>query len=300
MSLHLGAHKTASTHLERMLRQNVSAHGFSEIRVAKKRDIRDAITSKLDQVKHKEELSPELIAGVTKLLRRKSTIVVSDENILGTTTSLFEKDQFYPNAERRMRRVKRLLAGYDVTVFLAIRNPADFITSSYCEAVRHSGYIPFEDYVDGDDLKKMRWSNLVRRISKAAPGVKICLWQFEYYPTIWRQVSERMLNVGKQRAGQIEWLDEVARPGMSAKALKEFKRLRGTELTREQADDILFDNPRSRWNGTPDLFTRAQRQSLNKRFQRDLAELTHIDNVEFIGPLKAPMQATSWLKRRFG
>ena len=220
MVLHVGAHKTASTHLQKSLLQH-----------------RDAL-ARLgccyigpDLLRHDLAL-PSLdrpIEAVTRRLRPLADYLathpaqrtlISDENILSRPQDAFGQPpaQLYPAAALRIHQLLAGLGLEDVTVALALRNPLDFLVSLHGHMAMAGKMMGFEAFVDGLDPLALRWSDLVARIAALPAVARVLLWRVEDYPVLAEPIAGALL--GDVRLGS--WFQDATTPrltGVSAQAL---------------------------------------------------------------------------------
>lgn len=193
--LHVGAHKTASTHLQKSLLSN-----------------RDALAQRgcayigPDLLRHALALPvlhgpmPALVQRLQPLadylaLRAGQRIVLSDENILSRPVNACGQPpvQLYPAAAVHIHRLFAGLGLERVTVALAVRNPLDFLISLHGHLAMAGKLMPFAAFIDGLDPLALRWTNLVVRIA-AVPGVaRIVLWRVEDYSALAGPLAAELL-----------------------------------------------------------------------------------------------------------
>jgi hypothetical protein len=125
--LHLGAHRTASTHVQGVLGKNVALLAEAGIVAPSQDDVKDALTKPL------EARIPSLRAGFRQLgiSAGQKTVVISDENLLGFLNSIFTHGAFYPNTARRMAQLKAMLPVDPAKIVIAIRSYDTFFASAY-------------------------------------------------------------------------------------------------------------------------------------------------------------------------
>lgn len=224
--IHLGAHKTASTHLQNALhaaRQVLMTHRVAYFgpRVLRHRLGLQPVMPPV------AAMDPELLAQLHRHNGAGRRLVLSEENILGTTRPrlIARGAQLYPDAEARLGAVLSALGAHHVTLFVAVRMPLDFLVSAYGQQIYAGQVKPFAQYVAGIEPAALRWSDLVGRLRRL-PGVAHCVvWQFEQYPGIAATVLDQMLG---SAATCVTLPERQSNPGISAAALAEV-------LTRGQA-----------------------------------------------------------------
>ncbi|MFT4782301.1 MAG: hypothetical protein ACI9IV_000027 [Paracoccaceae bacterium] len=279
--LHLGAHKTASTHFNRLLRKNHALTEAYDLATPKKESIRSLVTRRLGEAPNPEHRAlPELLEG-------RGALFLSDENILGTPNRLFQDGLMYPSAAHRLRGALAILEGGDVELMLAIRDPATFVVSSYGEAMRAYGYMDFRSYFDETPLTALRWPRLVRRLLRAAPTCRMTVWTYERYLETVPQLMKQLLNVPQDAAPlPILPLEAVVRPGLSQRAIEAIRDFcEGHAEAPEQAsiEDFINAYPKSTENPAPDPWTGPEKEALAQQYQRDLKVLASLERVRFLG-----------------
>lgn len=162
---HVGAHKTASTHLQMMLSRCSFETGTRHV--------------PLKRLRH------TLITPVRKSRPRlpwhrwyKGTWLFSDENVLGTSANGL---LIYPEPAKALR----YFLDCRLSVFLCIRAYDTFLTSAWGERLWHH---PFQPFVARPPQR--RWADLVRDLQQALPGTPIHVWQYEDYREHARQIAQ--------------------------------------------------------------------------------------------------------------
>jgi len=183
--IHLGAHKTGTTHFQSVLSHHQSCLGRQGIGVLLPKELRTSnCKTKLPKIYRAPWLS-RLYAHQTRhylglIAGEFTSLIVSEENFIGSPTDILAS-YFYPNLDQRMKVFQQIFP-YNKTIFLSIRNQADLLPSAYVQRLRHSP-IP-----GGFQLLKYRWINtppswqdLIIRISKSITDSKLKIWTLEEY-----------------------------------------------------------------------------------------------------------------------
>ncbi|THH38336.1 hypothetical protein E4Z66_01835 [Aliishimia ponticola] len=313
--LHIGAHKTASTHFHRLMRANAARLTPGDVHVAKKEDIRRNLTRQIRQMRrvfsgsgHRQDMP----GGVgARMAGTAQTLFLSDENLIGTSQNLlghrfdgvswlgsrrwlrawlarmFGRPLIYPHAERRMVIVSRMLSGVDQEIYIAIRNPVTFLASNYCETIRFHGYQDFAEYRRGIDAAALSWAAFIQRLSDTLPGVPITVWRQEDYPQVAPQLVARVLDVKQKRVRIPAKLQEVVRPGLSARAVEGIAALcrdKPDRWTRDEIEAIAEEFPRSESNPPPSLLTPEEAAELDAQYRDDLQTIAAMPGVTLIAP----------------
>ena len=189
LSIHLGAHKTASTHLQYALRQIRDRLADAGLCYADPGMLRAAPL----------DLSQILAAGAgcagepafADALRRLrgdcADLLLSEENILGGThrsRMVSRRGLLYPFAVRRLRQVLALAGETQTVLYLAIRDPAGFNVSAFSLQVLLGNEIELAPYLRGRDPAVLDWLGLVRRLAAMAEVTRVVVWRYEDYAAI--------------------------------------------------------------------------------------------------------------------
>lgn len=215
--LHLGAHKTASTHLQLALaraRIALTGHGVLYIGPDELRRRGLGLPEYLSLAGEDPDHAGRLQAAFAGPCDR---LVLSDENILGNAhnVEMIKTARFYDRASLRLKRLKALLPQGRLFLALGIRNPAGFLASAYAQRLMSGRLERFDDYVQGLDPARLRWSELIARVQAAVPDAGWTIWRYEDYPGNAPAILEALLGPAKDvvRLG-----GGVAHPGLSAAA----------------------------------------------------------------------------------
>ncbi|MGY6704893.1 hypothetical protein [Roseinatronobacter sp.] len=289
LHLHIGAHKTASTHLQRVLRRNQARLDACGVACFGPQRLRNKM--KLPQLGADHPAGRRVIAPLVLALQqaqsRGQRLVISEENILGTTRSdiIACGDRLYPNADGRVARLLTLLGAQDVTLYMAVRNPPDFINSAYGQQIKGGNLIDFDSYVAGFDPLALRWSDLVARLV-ACPAVgRLVLWRYEDYAQVVPDMLTQLL--GADAASGLRLSSAPRQVGSSARAIEHAR-------ARLQSDPALSPKaaiaeaeaqfPKSaQWPG-PQYFTPKVLAEAMQTYHDDLMTLQSQDKVVFVHP----------------
>jgi hypothetical protein len=280
LAIHLGAHKTATSHLQ---------HGFSKARgILRQKGVAyfgpELLRGKLPMPR----LAGKAVSPPSALLEafhrnRACKLVLSEENILGTTRSdlVAKGARFYPAAAPRLTRLLQALGCQNATIYLSIRAPLAFLTSAHGQQQNAGRFDPIEVYTAKMTRDALRWSELVQRLG-AVPGVsRVVVWRYEDYPAIVPQVFEDMLGRGRG----FELPERKRLVGTSARALEHAQAALQADPARDVTEVIrearaLF--PKTDENPGPAPFDAAALAADFARYQEDCAQIAAMPNVSFL------------------
>lgn len=223
LRIHIGAHKTATTELQRALRKmrdrlaegGVGFYGPPGLRSER---IQLHLAMHGDDPAARRKASRRL----GRWLQQHETCVMSEENIAG---SIFRRGMFgpgnilYPQAESSIASLRDLLGGRDFELFLSIRDPAGFVTSAYGQLLRQSHPTDIETYVKGYDVASLSWAGLAERLT-ACPGVtRLTCWRYEDYAALRPRILTAL--IGADLAAEVP-APEHHNSGISDAAYRQF------------------------------------------------------------------------------
>lgn len=178
LKLHLGFHKTATTHLQRTLTSALS--GVENLRYVGPLEFRHKTVWFKSRFKGLDQ--KRSAAYLDELSSSTGTLVISDENICGHSDDIFRHRRLYEHVFGRLQSLSAFSDRFDTTdVWVAIRNPTTFIPSIYCEAMRWKGYQDFRAVFHGDFQQS--WLPVIRDIKNALPNSNINVICYEDYST---------------------------------------------------------------------------------------------------------------------
>ncbi|MDD7970593.1 hypothetical protein [Roseinatronobacter alkalisoli] len=289
LHLHIGAHKTASTHLQRILRRNralLDARGCACFGPAQlRRDL------KLPPLSADIPSAPRVIAPLVGVLQqadaRGQRLVLSEENILGTTRAdiIAQGHRLYPGADAQLARFLRLVGARDVTLYLALRHPLSLITSGFVQQIKGGNLCDFGNYIAGYDPMALRWSELVARLATCPAVGRLILWRYEDYRQCLPYILAQLL--GADRTAALRVSSAPRQIGSSARAIDHARaRLQADpalNLKEVIAEAELLFPKSARWPG-PAHFTPAMMTMAAQAYHDDLIALQSLHKVTFLTP----------------
>lgn len=189
--IHVGAHKTATTHLQETLtlvRDGLARRGVDfvpnplvrETGLARRLWERRPL-ARLPFV-GPAHMRDAIGATVEPLRLGPDVVVLSEENVIGRPEQIFA-EPFYPQVAQTVGRLASLAGRAELVLFLSIRGYDSFLPSAYAEHLKHSAPPPggFEAMRDRLVARPPSWHDLVRRIRAAAPAASLRIWRQEDY-----------------------------------------------------------------------------------------------------------------------
>lgn len=285
--LHIGAHKTASTHLQKSLlaqRAALAVQGCAYLGPDLLRKTY-ALPSLIRSASVLWRKLARLRMDIAQEIARGQRIVLSDENIIGSPRppDLALGTQLYPQAQLR---VEKLIAGLelqDVTLCLALRDPLPFLASAWGHQFLALKPKEFDVFVADTVPLALRWSELADRLLKCKGVSHLVLWRFEDHAVIAPQVMALFGGSG----AALPLLGSPHLVGPSARAIAHIGKLTETRpdlAARHVLRRALRRFPKSSdWPG-PDPFGPALRAQSRTQYQDDWARLCHMPGVTCLQP----------------
>ena len=285
--LHLGAHKTASTHFSEVVWQNAALCRQAGVAAPRKGPLREAVTHALSSIRDGKPVPPEMIAAAAALGQGADGLLVMDENILGTPRNLFSEGAMYPRAARRAGRAARLFPGAQVEIMMALRDPATFVAASWSESLRSNTFRPFRDYLEGVRAADIGWYPIVAGIREAAPEARITIWRFEDYRKLLPRLLAIALGLDEDAPPAFEPVASEVRVGLSQRALDVVTarvRLTGASLPEAEVERVMARFPKGPEHAPPRPWSSAESRDLSARYDADLERLAELPGLRVLRP----------------
>lgn len=285
--LHVGAHKTASTHFSELVWGNGALVSDAGVTAPQKTPLRERITQPIAEIEEGVDIRPDLIEGACGLADGAQRLLVMDENIIGTPRGLFSPDGMYPRAALRTARSARLFPGAKVEIMLAMRNPRTFVAASWSESLRSNSFTPFRRFLRGVRAEDISWFEIVRQMTQALPEARFTLWRFEDYRDLQGQLLATAL--GLESPPEFTPLVSPVRVGLSGRALEAVSlrvRMTGDRLPDAEVDEIMARFPKGKDFPAPQPWSSWEQEVLSRRYAEDCARLPDLPNTVLLTPGK--------------
>jgi hypothetical protein len=280
LHVHVGVHKTATTYLQGQLakkKQQLNQAGVGAMALGEFRPFftRHLMDHPVGEFRIENHLEKFFDGGVPDKIRG---LVLSDENLIGLCNGLISYGKAYRGSEARLERLRELLAGHEVTMFMAIRSYDGFTSSAYCEAMRHTQqFVRFDSFRSKFDREALRWPAMIRRFSAALRPVETKLWRFEDF----RQQSDAIfdalafgVDVGEQPEQP-----KAERPsfsGAAVSALEAIAKRHGQKTAAELVNAVSEGLPKGAGKGEYPAFdpwSADEHRSMAKLYDEDCAAI---------------------------
>ncbi len=219
VALHIGAHKTATTHLQRSLLDADTALRAEGVQFHGPRSFRWGEPSLLERFRIAGEPNGPVRAidprALAKLANGAERLILSEENFPGTLMNENGRLRrpLYPDGPRRIAELAVRMPEVPVDLYLSIRQPTALLNSAFSQRLHGRRDITLEDFLRRNAIALVDWVSLVTRL-RAAPGVRtLTLWCYEDYTVLFPQIVTEL--TGGRAAGCVAPLPENMHGGLS-------------------------------------------------------------------------------------
>jgi hypothetical protein len=221
--LYLGAHKTATTHVQGILIANRELLQERGVLLTAPRDLRkDWLPRFFDaqQTLMQTGRIPEALARPLRaLMPERGDWILTDENIIGIPVELARQPGIYPHAGRRIATLRALYPEVRMELHFSVRSYDSFYRSMYSEVVRNRGFMPFAKFFDPVRHARNSWVAFVEDIAREMPAEDIVLWRFEDFRGVQAQVLRGLSGQEDVDSLIAAYGTEVTRPSLSQKTV---------------------------------------------------------------------------------
>lgn len=278
LRIHIGAHKTATTHLQQTLlehREVLKDRGVDYL----PREIFRPLAHDYSRPRSWKARAWPLLKGrfhrqLTGLLSGPDRVLISDEDLLGYSYDLL-RVPLYPDF-KAMHLVRYLADRYDTELFLGIRSFDGILPSAYAQTLKAVPQTPgtMDRICDNIQHAPPSWAELVDRIRAAVPNAGLHVWRQEDYRTHWRDCLD--LYAGQPLGALAELPPPERTQSPSPEAVAEAERMdpaipRRDRITRVKA--LYAEKPAGDLHGRYKPLDEATIALLKARYNKDLADI---------------------------
>ncbi|SDF83783.1 hypothetical protein [Sulfitobacter delicatus] len=217
--LHTGVHFTEDERLLKCLLRNQDDFASRGIKVPGPSTYRNLFRDTLNAM-HKtapSEVARDVLLDAILDDGSAERVILSDANFFRSPATALQQGMLYSAAPVRMMRMAQLFPDDDISIFMAIRNPASLVPVLFEKAADQS-----PDAFWGDrDPEDLRWSETIRLLRETAPEIPVTVWCNEDAPLIWAQVIRDM--AGLTQDTKIKGGFDLLHSIMSAEGMQRFR-----------------------------------------------------------------------------
>jgi hypothetical protein len=220
IKLHLGAHKTATTHIQAIFENSQDSLEKNNIKLSTPKELRKEWISSLLKVSNGED---SYIENIKKISPNNGTWIISDENIVGVSYDLKLYSGIYPNMIGKLKAIKSIFPTDAIEIFFSIRSYDEFYRSSYLEVVRNRGYIPFEEFYNQKRFQDNSWISVIEAFLTVLPQENITIWCYEDFKDIMPLIISKLTGLDKVDEIISSYKMTRTRPSLSSKTINILK-----------------------------------------------------------------------------
>lgn len=287
--LHIGVHKTASTHLQGVLKLNRSSLAKAGVYYLPLKQCRETFT--LPCIHKKLGSTERGAAFFEQAFAESHTALISDENVIGVVDTLLA-GHFYPRMIRNIKRIRAMIGPRrQLDIYCCIRNYADWIESAYLQTLKRR-ITTFDTFMKKLTPEKLSWNHFVEGLREASGSSQVNLWTHESYSRNSDAILDKIAdNLG---AAFPKRLDSRPNPSLSEAAVKIL--VAAEKEVRKEDRSKLYRFVRMNFSTNqeypkPQLLTPELRSSLDLKYRKDLQALRGVSGIRFIE--FEPLQARS-------
>ena len=269
--LHLGVHRCATTSFQAYLDQNAKTLSHSQVVAWTPQTARTSVFAGLVRPPEadaptdvaKEQTAQTAIAKACADMTRcgARTLLVSEENMIGTPRDNLARGALYPHLPHRLSRFVRAFDHKIDHIGLCIRSYEDYWASVLAFSVAHGGDVPVPTQTQELAHQPRNWTTLVKEIAAAAPNARITVWTFEAFAGRPR----RQFNMLTSRIDVAAMLDQTANWKNTSRNLNKLRHI----LKRHQRADMATRLPSG--GGTWMPFDDLERAVMRAQYADDKA-----------------------------
>lgn len=288
--IHLGAHKTATTYMQSTFEaiRNSAAGGY--LGLLTPRGCRSMVgltfhtfgrsDQEIDDIASR---SCQCLQGwfCSELERGVTRILISEEQILGSSRLNISTETLYPRLIDRLRCIPEVWQSHNLAFFLAVRNYADFFTSSYSTTVQRGLRLDFSAR-RRSNLSRLprRWTHVVHDVLSCFPKATLHLWRYEDFSSLrdellWAATGSNDSFIWPKTRPMMSFTREEMEIALSSRP--------GEMMPREIRNlaALRFPKPHHKF----DPWDPMMRADLNKLYCEDCKQLSVWPNVKLYGAL---------------
>ena len=216
--LHVGAHKTATSYIQAQLQDNRDVLATCDVAFVPTREFRRWRVKTVRECRgNADALAADFGSFAAQKVVSARTLLLSDENVIGTCEQIVEHGSLYPGVLRKLGHVATMLRGYEVRLFMSLRSYDEFYPAALGEAARGGHYISFTDFSRRLDGSGRRWPDVLHDIAQLFPASQLSVWPYELFRQRPLLIMERL--VGQTLAERFDLANETIRQSPSDQAM---------------------------------------------------------------------------------
>ena len=288
ISLHIGAHKTASSHLQKVLYQNRPLMLENNVRLYGPRYLRmrGRSLAAMFNTSWSENPAPHRrpMLQLRFLGKKQTHLIFTEENFVGQSADYKGRTAMpiYPFAAERVQELVTKWSPIETDLFLAVRDPTSFLASLYSQAMLGGVHIRPRQFRRRNDWREVDWLDYVTRL-RAVKGLgQIYVWRQEDYHECQSQIVQKLAR-WKTDLG-IETLETRVHQGLSVTAVQ--KTLEGASEGHEGrlAHDARREYPVGENHSLFNLYSESAKRKSGEKYADHMGKIEQMAGVTILRP----------------
>lgn len=289
IDLHLGVHETATIYLQHYWTSCSQVAGtaaafppLAEVR-AQLTPVCNPPSVKSAGPGEGQRRREKAVTWLNGWCQRAQALVLSDENLLGSSDRLFAQRALYASASGRLERLAKVLQGYELRIWLSVREYGSFLRSAYSETLRHGPYRPFREAYDHFDLASRGWEHLAHDVQQAFPAAKLVCWRYESLDELRAPITSALFGIRRAAMPPID--DQRDRQSLSNLAVELlddiYHRVGADEATRVRpsVERVISGDGLASF----EPWSEAEHQQFKAAYEQSLVALQALPGISWLG-----------------
>lgn len=194
LHLHIGTHFTGTSDVVHSLRSAADSLRPQGVYQPAPRFLRRSVRAHLDQLNgmppiesEQEELWNTLLPGEIQSWAERA--VFAEESWIGGVREAFNGKFIYDEAAQNLRRLTELFSNHDMSVSIALRNPAVLLHHAINANKMQK---PVSQFLERTPLENLRWSLMIEQLRAAVPELPLTIWCYEDQLLIWPKILRHL------------------------------------------------------------------------------------------------------------
>lgn len=297
IDVHIGAHKTATTYIQRIAMHNNEAMAEHGLAFPHHRKVRKFLTVPYQTSVYRNprftEAELEVITNnfFTSLAEPGiKRVVISDENLPGHCGHVAKSGLLYTRKKLFLGMINTYFPKSPKQVFVGVRNYKDYFSSVYGQYlldVDIEHFVPPTTTSEQVMSRYPSWCNFIKVVGNIFPKAQIVVWPYEGIGKHWDQIFGAIFgqNLSQNLDTNLPQTDDTRQSmsGMSFNVFRERLTVDGPTLAIESIREIRDAYDTNASAGKMNIFDQEQSAELDQRYKQHLEELTQLgDRVKVL------------------
>ncbi|MFQ6552637.1 hypothetical protein AAD018_009885 [Aestuariibius insulae] len=285
IALHAGAHKTATTHLQRTLMDNKVLLERAGITFRGP----NAFRNPGETLRHMFEIGRRMedpfpggpLALLKKLAAGRKRLIISEENFFGSLNppdGPFRR-HLYRNGPGRLEILAARVRPHPIDLFFAVRDQATFMQSAHSQVLLSGRRVSLDEYLNGLRPEQISWFSLIEELVNKNAARRIWIWRYEDYPAVQEKIYANLLTC--DIASRIVPHPKQVNQSLSRAAVKACLSDSPGSPSGQEARML---HPVSDVNPRYEGFSSEARRLSRARYENDLVRIEELKGVQLLKP----------------